>query len=186
MKKIFFDLGAGVKNSEAWCKDLWKDYIIIGVEPDLTRYNELKDIFPGKLLNLAISDKEEEISGIIHDTSGFIVGGYPGYNKFIKIKAVTLDSIYKQYFNPEEISEIAIWADIEGSELRMLRGATEVLKKTNWINVELHTHPQTNDWCNSSDVYKFLEKLGFKTETKEKPYTPNHDSCYDALFIRNI
>lgn len=181
MKKLFLDCGAGVPNSEAWRKDLWDGYTIIGLEPDPVRYANLKDEFPGILLNLAVSDKEEELVGIIHPTSGFIAGGYPGCDKVHTIKAVTLDSIYKKY---GPFSSISIWADIEGSELRMLKGATEVLKKTEWINVELHTHPQTDEWCNSSDVYKFLENIGFKTETKEKPYTPYHDSCYDALFIK--
>ena len=167
-------------HSEAFRKDLWDGYDIIGLEPDPFRYENLKVSFPGTLLNLAVSDKEQEIYGIIHDTSGFIAGGYPGYTETTMVKAVTLDSVYEKY-GPAE--KIAIWADIEGSELKMLMGATEVLKKTEWITVELHTHPKNNQWCNSHDVYTFLENLGFTTDTKEQSQT-EHDSCYDATFTR--
>ena len=180
MKKIFFDLGPGVENSEAFRKDIWKGYEIIGLEPDPIRYNNLKDSFPGILLNLAVSDKNQEIFGIIHNTSGFIAGGYPSYTDTIMVNAVTLDSVYEKY-GPAD--EIIIWADIEGSELKMLKGATEVLKKTKKITVELHTCPKTTEWCNSTDVYNYLIDLGFTPDKKEKPQTEK-DSCYDTTFIR--
>ncbi|HCR36450.1 TPA: hypothetical protein DIU22_05440 [Candidatus Woesebacteria bacterium] len=182
IKKAFFDLGPGILHSEAWRKDLWEGYEIIGLEPDPTRYNILKDSYPGILLNLAVSNEIGQIKGIFHSTSGFIVYGYPGYSETVTISAVTLDWLDKEY---GPFDEIAIWADIEGSELNMLKGATEVLKKTNWINVELHTGPKTEHWARSYDVYAFLEKLGFVTLTKEKPQTL-HDSCYDATFTRDI
>jgi FkbM family methyltransferase len=180
MKKLFLDCGPGVKNAEYTRKDMWEGYTIIGLEPDPIRYKNIKDEFPGILLNLAVSDQEGEINGILHPTSGFIAGGYPGCDNYITVKAVTLDSIYEEY---GPFSSVAIWADIEGSELKMLQGATEVLKKTDWITVELHTHPKTEEWCKSKDVYDFLENLGFTTNTKMKPET-EHDSCYDATFVR--
>lgn len=183
MKKAFFDLGPGVLNSEAWRKDLWEGFEIIGLEPDPIRYDTLKKTFPGKLLNLAVADKAGELKGIIHDTSGFIAGGYPGYDssKELVVKTVTLDWLDKTY---GPFDEIAIWADIEGSELKMLKGATEVLKKVKWINVELHTGPKTEEWCKSYDVFNFLTELGFKPDREEKPQTV-HDSCYDVLFTKN-
>ncbi len=181
MKKLFLDCGPGIVGAEYARKDLWDGYTIIGLEPDPVRYKNLKDSFPGILLNVAISDKIGTLKFVAHPTSGYIAGGYPGLDEFFEVETVTADYIDEKYGPFEKIS---IWADIEGSELKMLKGATEVLKKTDWINVELHTHPQTNEWCDSSDVYKFLENIGFKTETKEKPYTPYHDSCYDALFIK--
>jgi len=180
MKKAFFDFGPGVLNSEAWQKEMWKDYTIIGLEPDPVRYQRLKETYPGLLLNLAVSDKIEKSSGIFHDTSGFIAYGYPGYSKIVTVNAVTVDSIDEKY---GPFDEIAIWADIEGSELRMLHGATEVLKKVKWINLELHTGPRTAEWCRSSDIFKFLIDLKFVPDSQEKPQTP-HDSSYDVIFTR--
>ena len=178
MKKAFFDLGPGVLNSEAWRKDLWDDYTIIGLEPDPVRFETLKETYPGLLLNLAVSDKSEEMTGIMHETSGFIAGGYPGYEKIVSVKAVTLDSIDKKY---GPFDEIIIWADIEGSELKMLKGATKVLKKTHSITVELHTGPRTKEWAKSYEVFSFLKKQGFIPDRDEKPQT-EHDSSYDVLF----
>lgn len=180
MRKAFFDLGPGVLNSEAWRKDLWAGFEIFGLEPDPTRYEKLKETFPGTLLNIAVSDVEGEMKGILHDTSGFIAGGYPGYTKEIVVKTTTLDALDEKY---GPFDEIAIWADIEGSELKMLKGATEVLKKTNWITVELHTGPKTAEWCRSYDVFEFLQKRDFKPDKRERPQT-EHDSCYDVLFTK--
>lgn len=180
MKKAFFDIGPGVVNSEAWRKDLWDGYTILGFEPDPTRYKKLEKVFPGTLVNIAVSDKIGEITGILHDTSGFIAGGYPGFTEEVKIKTTTLDEIDKT-FGP--FDEIAIWADIEGSELKMLKGATKVLKKTTWINVELHTGPKTTEWARSYDVFAFLKKNGFVPKTPERPQT-THDSSYDVIFTR--
>jgi FkbM family methyltransferase len=180
MKKLFLDFGAGVLNSEAWRKDLWDGYTIIGLEPDPVRYKTLKDFFPGILLNVAVSDKIGTMKFVAHPTSGYIANGYPGLTELHEVETVTADSIYEIY---GPFDKIAIWADIEGSELNMLRGASEVLKKTDWITVELHTHPKTESWCNSHDVYAFLKNLGFTTDTKEHPPT-EHDSCYDATFTR--
>lgn len=182
MKKAFFDFGPGVLNSEAWRKDMWKDHIIIGIEPDPERYNTLKDTYPGILLNLAVADEVGKLQFVKHPTSGYIAHGYPGLDDVHEVETITADYLDTKY---GPFDEIAIWADIEGSELNMLKGATEVLKKTNWITVELHTGPKTEQWCKSYDVYKFLEELGFVSNVKEKPQTP-HDSCYDATFTRDI
>lgn len=180
MKKVFYDLGPGVLNSEAWRKDLWDGYTIIGLEPDPVRYETLKPTYPGILLNLAVADKHGEITGIIHDTSGFIASGYPGYSKTVFVKAVTLDEIDAQY---GPFDEIAIWADIEGSELKMLKGATEVLKKTNLITLECHTGPRTDEWAKSTDIFNFLYALGFKSNCEEKLITLD-DSSYDITFTK--
>jgi len=180
MKKAFFDLGPGVLNSEAWSTDLWQDYTVIGLEPDPTRYTTLKETYPGMLLNLAVSDKPGKITGIIHDTSGFIMGGYPGYDKKTMVDAVTLDSIFEKY---GPFDEVTIWADIEGSELRMLHGATETLKHTKMITVELHTGPKTTQWCKSYEVFKFLTELGFVSDISERPQTEVDDN-YDVIFTK--
>ena len=180
MKKAFFDLGPGVLQSEAYRKELWKNYTIIGVEPDPIRYRTLKKSFPGTLLNLAIADTIGTMQFVAHPTSGYIAHGYPGLTELHEVETITVDSLDEKY---GPFDEIAIWADIEGSELKMLKGATEVLKKTKWINLELHTGPKTDEWCRSSDVFKFLIDLGFVPNSSERPQTL-HDSCYDVIFTR--
>jgi len=180
MKKAFFDLGPGVLNSEAWRKDMWEGYTIIGVEPDAERYKKIKDSYPGILLPLAVSDTLGTLKFVKHPTSGYIAHAYPGLDEIVEVETITLDWLDEKY---GPFDEIAIWADIEGSELAMLKGATEVLKKVKWINVELHTGPKTEQWCKSYDVFKFLTDLGFVPSSPEKPQT-SHDSCYDVIFTR--
>jgi len=158
-KKVLFDCGPGVLRSEAWRKDLWDGYTIIGVEPDPERYAILKPTFPGILLNLAVSNKAGKMSFVSHPTSGYIADSYPELTELHEVESITLDELDLKY---GPFDEIAIWADIEGSELKMLQGATKVLKKTNWITVECHTGPKTKTWARSGEVYSFLEKLYFK------------------------
>jgi len=179
MKKAFFDLGPGVLGSEAWDRK-WKDYTIIGLEPDPERYATLKETYPGTLLPFAVSDKNGTLEFVKHPTSGYIAHEYPGLDEKFEVETITLDFLDKTY---GPFDEIAIWADIEGSELAMLTGATDVLKKVNWITVELHTGPKTKYWCKSYDVFNFLMELGFTPSSQERPQT-SEDSCYDIIFTR--
>jgi len=179
MKKAFFDFGPGVLRSEAW-DERWKEYEIIGVEPDVVRYNNLKETYPGILLNVAVSDKIGKSKFVKHPTSGYIAFSYPDCNETIEVETITADELDKKY---GPFDEIAIWADIEGSELRMLKGATEVLKKVKWINLELHTGPKTEEWARSNDIFKFLTDLNFMPDSPEKDQT-QHDSSYDIVFTR--
>jgi FkbM family methyltransferase len=179
MKKAFFDIGPGVLNSEAW-QEKWKDYQIIGVEPDPERYATLEKTYPGILLNCAISDKEEILEFVKHPTSGYIAYSYPNLIEKHTVAALTIDMLDEKY---GPFDEIAIWADIEGSELRMLQGASKTLDKVTSVLVELHTCPQTDNWCSSSEVYDFLIAHGFKATSPERQRT-EIDSNYDVLFVK--
>lgn len=160
LNKLFIDVGVGKPNSEAWRRE--KDFTIIGLEPCTTIYNDLKDIYPGKLLNIAASDKNGEINCwecpnmvmlFMHENN--IESNF----EKVKKKAVKLDSLEWRAFD-----EIHIWADIEGAELLMLKGATEMLVsgKVKWINLEVRKNAPGKGWCTAKQVYEFLDEHGFK------------------------
>ena len=48
------------------------------------------------------------------------------------VKAVTIDELSKELEPP-----YLMWMDIDGSEVRALQGATQTLKKTGWLCIEL-------------------------------------------------
>ena len=158
-KKLFIDVGVGKLNSEAWSKG--KDFTIIGLEPGMNRYNNLKGSYPGKLLNLAASDEDGKINCWEDSEEGVVLFIRPEHEKFkrIKKKAIKLDSL-----NWDDFDEIHIWADIEGAELLMLKGATEMLSsgKVKWINLEVRKNAPVEGWATAQQVYEFLDKYGFK------------------------
>lgn len=166
INKLFIDVGVGgidAKVKEAWGRE--KEFTIIGIEPSTTRYNSLKNIYPGQLLNRVVTDKDGEIDCWEDPESGillFMREDIENKNfKRVKKKAIKLDSLDWKSFN-----EIHIWADIEGAELLMLKGATEMLVsgKVKWINLEVRKNAPSKGWATANQVYEFLDKYGFKPE----------------------
>ena len=166
LKKLFIDVGVGHLNTEAWGRE--KEFTIIGLEPSTNRYNKLKDSYPGHLLNVAASDENGEIVCWEDPKYGVVLVKRPGiHDKFKETikKSITLDSLSWEGF-----VKIHIWADIEGSELRMLKGATEMLSsgKVKWINLEIRKNSPAKGWASSQEVYIFLHNYGFKPDILQK------------------
>lgn len=167
--KLFIDVGVGKPYSEAWGRE--KKFVIIGLEPCIGRYNKCKDVYPGELLNVAVSDEDRELdcweeTGGEHGTVVFKGEEHSGYDlRRVKKKAIKLDNLEWKDFD-----EIHIWADIEGSELLMLKGSTEMLLsgKVKWINLEIRVNaPKGSDgWATAKQVYDFLDEYGFKPMVK--------------------
>ena len=162
IKKLFIDVGVGTPNSEAWSRE--KDFTIIGFEPDTNRYNNLKNIYPGELLNVVVSDRSGEIECWEDSKEGVVLflGEGLGENfKKVKKETIKLDGL-----DWKDFDEIHIWGDIEGSELLMLKGTIEILSsgKVKWINLEIRKNPPIEGWATAKQVYDFLDKHGFKTE----------------------
>jgi len=162
-KKLFIDVGVGRPNTEAWGRE--KDFTIIGLEPNPSRYNNLKDVYPGKLLNVAVADKKGEMKFWESQRYGSVLwlnrgDENRGFEK-VKKKTIKVDSLPWRDFD-----EIHLWADIEGAELLMLKGATEMLSsgKVKWINLELRKITPSEAWATAEQIYEFLDKYGFKPQ----------------------
>lgn len=183
-KKLFIDAGVGTPGSEAW--SIEKDFTIIGFEPDTNRYNNLKDVYPGKLLNVAVSDKDGEIDCWESPKWGMMVFDH---NSFLPVKEnfkkVKKETIKIDSLDWEEFDEIHIWADIEGSELLMLKGATEMLSsgKVKWINLEIRVYALTKGWPTAVQIYEFLERYGFKPDVLLNQLPDNKKKHRDVIFV---
>lgn len=164
-KKLFIDVGVGKLNTEAWGRE--KDFTIVGLEPGTGRYNNVKDAYPGKLLNMVALDKNGEIECWEDPKWGIMLfmceEDMDKNFKKVRKKAIKLDSLDWKNFE-----EIHIWADIEGSELLMLKGASAMLSsgKVKWINLEIRKVAPigAEGWATAKQVYGFLDKHGFKPE----------------------
>lgn len=174
--KCFIDCGPGIINSEAWhIKKLWPKCAIIGIEACPNRYKKIKRKYPGILINKALDSKISEEYGYVGGSyNQFCFGlekedkrrGITKYAK-IRVKTITLDYIEQKY---GPFDTIFIWADIEGAELRMLRGAERILssKKIIGLNLELWPRNARKIWdyytgirCTAIEVIKYLKSFGF-------------------------
>jgi FkbM family methyltransferase len=168
MRKVFFDIGVGKQIDESKDKK-WLNYEIIGFEPNTERFFKNVKYFQGILLNYAVTNVNDLIQGekvqMGKKLPFFVAEGYNKNAELTTVKSVTLDYIDEKF---GFFDEVAIWADIEGSELKMLKGATKVLTKTNWINVEVRNNIPTENWCTAKEVYDFLTIRGFKPNIKFK------------------
>jgi FkbM family methyltransferase len=165
----FIDCGVGYVGTEAWSvKDLKPDTTIIGFEPHNERYDMIKDNYVGDLYKLGVGEKEGEIIGFMGYKGGksdfWLYGSEKLINEghYIKesIKLTTIDKTLKNY--PDN-KEIFIWADIEGAELDMIKGAVETMKSNKIVgfNLELRYDRADEGHCTGIEVQKFLEGYGF-------------------------
>lgn len=196
--KWFIDLGPGrdpphsIRIGEAYVAiGTWPDIKVIGVEAYLPHYQMQKEFeFPGTLLNLAVWDKDDE-ELLIYADSDEVDGKYewmstippvedsPWANTVTEaVRTVTLDTLETEY-GPFE--DAIIWADIQGSELKMLQGADKLLKSGRVIALNLEVSPKPYEgWPAEAVITKHLDQLGFRPATT---LSTKH-AFYDMLYVR--
>jgi len=158
---VLLDVGVGVANSEAWIfKEIFENIEVIGFEPQKERYEFLKEIYPGKLFNLALASRPgfvEGFMGHLNGESDFILEARDEYDlktRFKKnIECESIDSIITK----DDLSRVFLWADIEGSELEMLKGAVESMLKDKIIAISL----EINLLKDATTIVEFLSKFDY-------------------------
>ena len=168
----FIDCGPQREKSEALiAQKVWPNIKIIGLEPCDENYNQLKAKYPGDLLNLAADETGGISTGFVGGRRGFFKFGCEedeGYSvpKQVAVSSITLDSLFAK--KPD--GTIFIWADIEGGELRMLKGATGLLKSGRLVGLSLELCPKhpVKIWPNYTgcrpscdEIIEFLDGFGF-------------------------
>lgn len=127
----------------------------------LIAYRRLDNV---KVIPFALWDRSEIIPFYLSKYSN---AGSPvkEFRKVITSKTETigadsLDNIVKDWDIPKVDY---IWMNIEGSEIRALRGMKKTLKKNN-CKLCISTHRVTETYANTNDVRKLLESYGYKTD----------------------
>jgi FkbM family methyltransferase len=191
-----FDFGPGVLNSEAWEFQKAWGCKIIGIEACPQRYsNLLKNNYPGTLINKAVNEFSGEDSGFVGGKFGQFKFGLekesdPKHNDHEKVtvQCTTVDDLDEEY---GPFNKIFIWADIEGAELKMMRGAKKCLseKKIAGFNLELWPRNAQNIWpnytgsrCTADEVIEYLKSYEYEiTRTADYPnFDVNDDPTYES------
>jgi len=165
----FLDIGPGRTGSEAWSiKRLRPDCSIYGFEPQTQRFNLLKqNNYPGNIYNKAVAASAGEVEGFMGFDGGksdFWLNAdekwiQAGAYKKTSVKCTTIDEIIEN----NHLDKVFIWADIEGAELEMLKGA-KVSLQTNKIvglNLELNKESNEKQHCSADEVIDFLHIYDF-------------------------
>lgn len=165
-KGTFVDVGA---NTGYYSLNLAKknpDSKIISIEPDPQtvqilkencKLNELKNV---EIFNYAISEKQGSVILFQSDSHSGINSIYStnDFTKKINVESQSLDGLLGQKFT--EIDWIKI--DVEGAELTVLKGATNILKITKNVIVEIHEHILSKNDQNPQQILSILKECGFE------------------------
>ena len=162
----------------------WPGTKFYGCEPHPSTNKGLRDNYPGKLYEVAISDHCGEVtlySKHRHkDGSSLfphVIRSDERYDEF-KVKMTTLDVL----FGEPEGKHVLLWVDCEGSELAALQGGERFIKGVEIVNVELASNPPGMGWCKPTDVHWWLLNHGFLRQWQHTDRLSG-GQC-DAVYVR--
>jgi FkbM family methyltransferase len=167
---IFVDIGASLGQYTKFANENMQDGRIYCLEADPVRFEELErncqewgkdsrnSLSP---IHAAASDTEKPLT--FYSTMSNVSGGLfkrdnvsqDNWTQF-NVQGLTLDSLMENTI-PDFIK-----IDVEGSELRVLRGAEKILKagKTKFL-IEIHSWPDPEGQKNPNEVYAYMRGFGY-------------------------
>lgn len=159
---IIVDVGACYGEYTLLCANKAKDGTVIAIEPNPYHFELLKKGIEANnfknviLVNMALSDKEEEVDFYIgneHMEGSTLFKdkmtqelGHNNKHEIIKVKSITLDKLLSN-FNIDKIDILKI--DAEGAELKIIKGAKNTLKNSK--NLKILTEFGTNAISSSGE-----------------------------------
>jgi len=192
------DLGPGpatgqtrVMGEAYGAKARWPDIKIIGVEPNPRRVRlQRRAHYPGALLKYAVTDQDDQ-QITFHNKGNWSSIYAPHADDVKRHGSITVDTITLDTLNEQHgpFTKAIIWADIQGAELSMLKGAKDLLQSGEVIAINLEVMPGLNNnaekraqfagWASEAELTAYLKSVGF---VRGFP-PPTDDRQYDMLYI---
>lgn len=179
-KKIL-DIGANIGTFASFCHNLWNDSEILMIEGNDNCEKFLKNL-PFKYEIALLSNEIKEVVFYINRNNNICTGSSyykeltHHYNNPIKInkKTTTLDNI----LNKNEVFDL-VKIDTQGSELDIIQGGEEIIKKSKYIILELSLKQYNENSPLFDDVVLYMKNLGFiEYEIIETHIWQNSDGLY--------
>lgn len=179
---LFVDVGPATAMSEAWyVRHKFPNCPIIGFEPaPAQRYELYKAGYPGTLYPFAVGEthKWSYIHRLGPDNSGMIFDRdkVPPIQR-THVNVVTLWDFLEPFRMatdgvPQENINSVLWADVEGSEINVLKGC-DALVYNRWFSaIVLEVRDvvdgdmASDDWPTADKVLKYLEQFGYKVSAE--------------------
>lgn len=135
-----------------------------------------------KEVTLKIANNNGQSSSILD--IGLHINIWPeiNYINSIKLRSLTLATLIKnEKINIQKYQALVI--DTQGSELLVLKGASEILKKFKYIIVEAADFESYVGCCTIKDLTYYLNNFGFNEIDRTKfAYHPKAGSYYDVVY----
>ena len=167
---------------------------VYAFEPSPINHKKLKEnlkrYFPKKHLfsDIAISDSTGTIN--------FYENNLPGTGSILKVGKLSENSYgmrtieafecnttsLDDFFAANLSSKLALWIDVQGAEMKVLRGATKTLKLVDYIFIEVSVVEETyKGGCTFNEITEFLSSFNFSCTQLG---TDILNGTGNALFVR--
>ena len=157
-------------------------YLFEGI--DYAELNQLSDV---TLYNVILNDKVEEINwyqmkntgdSMFREKTSHFINCEP-----IRRQTIDLDTLMQGQLN--EATNILIKIDCQGAEIPILKGATSIYSKTDFILLEIPFFGQYNEGVpNFLEHIRFMDEIGFVPyDIYEPHYINGFNMQVDVMFI---
>jgi FkbM family methyltransferase len=184
------DIGAHHGNWTNNMKEIYSDskfYLFEGIDySELNRFQNYKNV---KVYNILLNDKIEIVNWYQMKNTGDSIFKEKTYHfnncEIIKKETVDLNTHVLKNNLFQESKNILIKIDCQGAEIPILKGATSILEKTDFIILEIPLFGQYNEGVpNFLEHISFMNSIGFITyDIIDNHYINNFNMQVDVLFI---
>ncbi len=167
--KTILNVGVGKTSPEL---DIWlwllPECRLLGIDPRWSPRGHWTKIRKQPQVTVAVGDGSIEAASYCGKCRSLVCTD-PEHVERSPVRVTTIDRVVAEHALP---APYFIWMDIDGSEPQALRGATETLKQTGWLNVEISKH--FGD-AHCSGIRKWLRGQGF---VMHHSHQTNEDELY--------
>ena len=184
------DIGAHHGNWTNSMKSIYNDskyYLFEGIDyHELNQFSNNNDI---KVYNVLLNNKKEEVDWYEMKNTGDSIFKEKSHHfkncEPIKRETIDLNTHILQNNILQESKNILIKIDCQGAEIPILKGATSILEKTDFIILEIPLFGQYNEGVpNFLEHISFMDSIGFITyDIIDNHYINGFNMQVDILFI---
>ena len=156
---------------------------------DYLELNRFKYDTNVKVHNILLNDKKEEVNWYQMKNTGDSIFREKTHHftncEIIKRETIDLDTYLVENVVLPEAKNILIKIDCQGAEIPILKGATSILEKTDFIILEIPLFGQYNEGVPTFlEHITFMDTIGFTTyDIIESHYINSFNLQVDVLFI---
>ena len=194
--KIILDIGCFNGNTSLFFQKELNDVEVIGFEASRQAYkkavNNTKGATSVKIENYALSDFCGEAEFYITDNmvSSSLNPVTGNDNRFSavdieKVNTITLDEYFRTQKKEQE-KILAIKLDVQGHEMKVLKGAEKTLKRTLFVMTELSNHETYVGGAHYYEVDQLMREYGFVLQNIFSGY--NYEKFlyeFDAIYVNS-
>lgn len=182
--KIVYDIGACKMEWTKEATNIWahsRYYLVDAYAPFQTLYKQSDHAYAIALLsdvsdkNVKFYENENYPSGNSYYREVYFKDTFPE-NRYTLKNTITLDKLVKKHgwAKPDLIK-----IDVQGAEMDVLKGATEIIGCVKYLIVEMQSEEYNKGAPRANETLKYIETLGFKCIAhKFSDNGPDADYCF--------